>query len=461
MRRILVPVTLVIVFLGCKTRSAEPQAENKDSLAVISTANKQDSIELAQYSSSLTALFDSQLIKRNFNGAILVAKEGRVLYERYVGFANPRKIDILITDSTSFHLASTSKPFTGVAILKLVEQGKIALNDDIVCYFPDFPYANITVSDLLSHRSGLPNYLYFMDDREKWPAHKMVSNQDVLNFLVQYKPAPNFRAGSRFNYCNTNYVLLALIVEKVTGINFPQYLKKTIFDPLGMNHTFVYTPADSGKVIMSYKPSGDIWINDQFDDTYGDKNVYSTPRDLYRWDRGLYDPDFIRQTLLDSAFQPLSHERPSIHNYGLGWRMLNLPNGKNVIYHNGKWHGFTPAFARLTDEKTVIIILGNQYNTNMYHAAKDAYNVFGNYMQNEPDVEEGTAPAPAPVAAPKLAKEPKKAQTSATVKKQSSAKNVQKKKNVATPAKRTGAQVAKKPATISKKTMAKPREKKK
>ena len=112
---------------------------------------------------------------------------------------------------------------------------------------------------------------------------------------------------------------------------------------------------------------------------------------MVKWDAALYN-NFINPTLLDSAYQPLSNESHSTHNYGLGWRMLNLSNGKKVIYHNGKWHGFTPAFARLIDEKAVIIILGNQMNKNIYSAAKKAYNVFGNYLQSDSSEEDDNSP---------------------------------------------------------------------
>lgn len=404
MRRFIVPLCLALVFVACKSGSSNPSQTPEDSASTgyaLPAPEKLKDGELAMYQTRLTELFDKHLINRNFNGAILVAKGGNIVYEKYVGFTDPKAKITPITDSSSFHLASTSKPFTGVSILRLVQKGKVHLTDDLTQYFPGFPYPGVTVKDLLSHRSGLPNYLYIMEDKEKWPAHKMVTNNDVLNFLVQYKPDLSYRTGARFSYCNTNYVLLALIIEKVTGTPYPQYLSENIFRPLGMDHTFVYTPTDSGRVIMSFKPSGALWDQDIFDHTYGDKNIYSTPRDMMKWDAALYNNQFIRQTLLDSAYQPLSNETPSTHNYGLGWRLLSLPNGKKVIYHNGKWHGFSPAFARLTDEKAVIIILGNQYNSNIYKAAKLAYNVFGDYMQNDTQAEEEPNIAPPPVAVQK------------------------------------------------------------
>jgi CubicO group peptidase (beta-lactamase class C family) len=135
----------------------------------------------------------------------------------------------------------------------------------------------------------------------------------------------------------------------------------------------------------SFQHNGGHWQNDMMEGTAGDKNIYSTPRDLLKWDQALYTDQFLSKTLLDSAYQPNSNERPSIHNYGLGWRMLNLPNGKKVIYHFGRWHGFNAAFARLTDERVTIVILGNKYNSSIYSVARKAYDIFGDYNQNPND----------------------------------------------------------------------------
>lgn len=407
MRRCSVLFALAILFFACKSgakKNGTGTVNVSDTITPLAVEKISDK-DLIAYKTKLTALFDSNLISRNFNGGVIVAKGGNILYENYIGFSDPKTKKDPITDSTAFHLASTSKPFTGMAVLKLVQAGKLNLENDIRQYFPNIPYAGITIRDLLSHRSGLPNYLYFMADKQKWPADKRPNNNDVLNFLTQYQPALNYKPGTHFSYCNTNFVLLALILEKVTGTPYPEYMRNAIFQPLGMKHTFVYTPADSGHVIFSYKPSGAIWEQDIFDNTYGDKNIYSTPRDLVKWDAALYNPGFIDQTLLDSAFEPQSHETPSIHNYGLAWRMLDLPNGKKVIYHNGKWHGFTPAFARLLDEKAVIIILGNQYNNNIYGVAKLAYNVFGDYIQAQPEGEEDAATITATTAVPNTPKQ--------------------------------------------------------
>ena len=334
--------------------------------------------EFRKFYRSISGIMESELLNGNFNGGILVAKDGNIIYEHYKGFTNLKGPDS-VTANTPFHIASTSKTFTAVALLQLVQQGKLSLRDSLTKFFPGFPYPAVTVKMLLSHRSGLPNYVYFIPN-SKWDRKKMVYNQDVLDFLINKKPNADFIAGKRFAYSNTNFVLLAMIIEKLTGQPFPTYMQQHFFTPLQMNNTFIFTWSDSAKVLQSYTAGGRPWEYDNLEGTYGDKNVFSTPRDLLKWDQALYTEQFINKALLDSAFTPYSLERPSVHNYGLGFRMMLLPSGKKVIYHNGRWHGFNSAFARLTDEKATIIILGNRLSWKIYHTASKCYNSFGPYF---------------------------------------------------------------------------------
>jgi CubicO group peptidase (beta-lactamase class C family) len=345
-----------------------------------------------RYFRDISHFFDSTLLRRGFNGGILVAKDGAILYEKYAGYADLRTKDPF-TDSTSTHIASSGKTFTGMAILRMVQENKLSLDDPLEKFFPGFPYAGVTVKMLLNHRSGMPNYLYFMPKKE-WK-DRQVTNADVLNYLITAKPNRSASPDRRFSYSNTNYVLLALIIEKISGKPFPEFMKWQFFEPLGMTHTFVYSVSDTTKVICSYEPNGRVWTNDFLEGTYGDKNIYSTPKDLLKWDQAFYTDQIIRKTLLDSAFTPYSNERPSVHNYGLGWRLLMIPNGKKVVYHNGRWHGFNAAFARLIDEKVTIIILGNKYNSKIYSSARLAYDIFGHYKQgldNDDDEENNHPP---------------------------------------------------------------------
>jgi CubicO group peptidase (beta-lactamase class C family) len=151
-----------------------------------------------------------------------------------------------MTDSTPIHIASTSKTFTGVAVLQLAQENKLSLDDSIQKFFPRLPYHGVTVKMLLNHRSGLPNYVYFME-KAKRDKEKQVTNEEMLNVLYTETPGKYYQAGRRFSYSNTNYVLLAMIVERVTGMPFPKYMQQKFFDPLQMKHTHVYSLNDTSK----------------------------------------------------------------------------------------------------------------------------------------------------------------------------------------------------------------------
>lgn len=388
MKTIFYILGLLVVIYGCNDASSKNIAAlEEDSLQYYPpTPKRLSQQEFRQYQRELSAFFESHLLKRGFNGSILVAKDGAIIYEKYAGFADLRKRDSL-TSNTPLHIASTGKTLTAMAVLRLVQENKLSLDDSIQKFFPGLPYPDVTVRMLLNHRSGMPNYVYFLANVKEYK-DKYVTNNDVLTYLYEKKPARSFTPNRRFSYSNTNFVLLALIIEKISGQTFSAFMKEKIFTPLQMTNTYVFSMADTVKAVPSFNHNGGVWQNDMMEATYGDKNIYSTPQDLLKWDQALYTEQFLSKALLDSAFQPNSNERPSVHNYGLGWRMLNFRNGKKVIYHFGRWHGFNAAFARLTDERVTIIILGNKYNSNIYRVANKAYDIFGNYDQKY-DKEEG------------------------------------------------------------------------
>ncbi|NOT52620.1 MAG: beta-lactamase family protein [Chitinophagaceae bacterium] len=382
----------VILFYGCNNSGSPKEAD--DSLqyypSTPAALNKQ---EFRQYYRRLNELFDTTLLHGGFNGGILIARNGAIIYEKYTGLVDLRKKGPL-TENTSLHIASTTKTFTAIAVLRMIQESKLTLTDSVNKFFPGFPYPGITVKMLLNHRSGLPNYLYFMS-KEKWQklskergSKQYVTNKDVLKFLVDEKPDKSYSVNKRFNYCNTNYVLLALIVEKISGKPFPEYMQEKFFQPLQMQHTFVFTLKDTATAAPSFTNNGIYWEYDFLDATYGDKNIYSTPRDLLKWDQALYTEQIINAAFLDSAFTAYSFEKPGVHNYGLGWRLQLMPNGKKIVYHFGKWHGFNAAFTRLTDEKATIIILGSRFTRRIYGAAHLCYDIFGDYQQRPTDDDE-------------------------------------------------------------------------
>ncbi len=305
---------------------------------------------------------------RNFNGAMLVARKGVIIFEKYQGysdFATKSPID----KNTTFQLASTSKPFTAMAILYLQQEGKLNIHDPLQKYFPKLDYPGVTIQDLLDHRSGLPNYLYFCG--KYWKDNsELMTNKDVINIMEKYHPKAAFKPNTHYNYCNTNYALLGSIIEKVTDMRLGKYLEKVFFKPLGMKHTYIFNPnigAIKPDQAITYDYRTRPIANVCFDGVVGDKNVYSTVDDLLKWDQALYDGELFTKTSLQEAYTPYSNEHPGIKNYGLGWHLLCYPDGEKVVYHNGWWHGNTSSFYRFIDDTTTLIILSNRFNKMVYH----------------------------------------------------------------------------------------------
>lgn len=363
---------LSILFTACNTSAKKHDVSLDDSIVsyapppgVIAAADKKI------YHDGIQAYYDKYLVGRGFNGAILVAKKGNILFEDYHGKYNMQTGDTL-NQHSAFHLASVSKTFTGMAVLKLAEMGKLDLNDDVKKYLPTFPYDSVTIKLLLNHRSGLPNYTHFMENLG-WNKKQYCSNEDVLDYLVKYKPLGTGKPDTHFSYCNTNYTLLALIIEKASGMTYADFLKQTFFEPLHMDDTYVYNMAtDSARAMPSYDYRGRPEAVTFLDVNYGDKNIYSTPRDLLKWDQALYGNKLFSKQTLEKAFTPYSNERPGVRNYGLGWRMNVYPDGRKVIYHNGWWHGNNTVFIRMIADSVTIIVLGNKYNRNIYQSKKIA-----------------------------------------------------------------------------------------
>ena len=355
----------VVVLNSCNNASGNKTAA-KDPLSIsIPAPQKLSPIEFRNIYEKVEKYYDSTLARTGFNGGFLVAKNGNIIFEKYAGTVRLGQKEP-VTDSTAFHIASTSKTFTGMAVMKLVEEGKLNINDSLQKFFPGFPYTGMTVKMLLSQRSGLPNYGYYLE-KINWDQKMKISNADVLSTLIQYKPDLQYPMNKRFNYCNTNFVLLALIIEKVSGQKYADFLSQTFFKPLHMTHTYVFNWNDSATATPSYMWNGRQEAFTYLDITYGDKNIYSTVTDLLKWDQALYPGRLFKQSTLDSVFKPYSNERPGIHNYGLGWRMYTLANNKTIIYHNGWWHGNNATFYRVISEGISIIILGNKFNRNIYH----------------------------------------------------------------------------------------------
>jgi CubicO group peptidase (beta-lactamase class C family) len=304
-----------------------------------------------------------------FNGNVLIVQKGQILFQKSIGFAHLREKDSL-TNQSKFQLASLSKPFTAIAILKLVQEGKVSLDDSVQRFFPDFPYHGVKVDMLLSHRSGLPNYIYSFPDSVRH-GKKYPSNRTVMEWYAKVSPTPTpyNKPGRSFNYCNTNYCVLAAIVEQVTGAGFGNYLHNNIFAPLGMTKTFLVT--DTSDAAMQFRTVGHQYgrklEKDYYDEVVGDKGLYSTTQDIYRFYNGLSKGLLLDKQLLTEAFKPRSFERKGIRNYGYGFRMhINEDNTTRFIYHGGWWKGYNTMLWVCPEDEAVIIVLGNSYNRSTY-----------------------------------------------------------------------------------------------
>jgi len=312
------------------------------------------------------------------NFSFLVAKNGEVIYEKYQGTAN-REHSTALTAETPMHIASVSKVLTATAVLLLVDRKKIDLDQKVNTILDNFPYPEITVRTLLNHRSGLRNYAYFTEDKGVWDRHKTLSNQDVLDLMAQKNIQLEFPTDRHFAYCNTNYAILALIIEKITGLKYPEAMKQMVFKPLGMDHTYVFEfERDKDTATPSYKPSGMRLAWDYLDAVYGDKNIYSTPRDLLKFDMARKAPTFLKPKLRNQIYKGYSNEHKGTKNYGLGMRMIEWETGQKFYFHNGWWHGNTSSYISLVNENVTIIAISNKFSKNVYAVRKLAP-VFGDY----------------------------------------------------------------------------------
>ncbi len=305
-----------------------------------------------------------------FNGTVMIAKDGIPLYSAAFGYGNYAIKDTLTLQSP-IQLASVAKTFTSTAVLMMVEQGYFSLDDTLQKFFPEFPYRGITVGMLLSHRSGLPDYIYW-DRYFVGTDVTYLSNQKVVELFCTKKPAVRCSPDRMFIYCNSNYALLASIVETVSGKSFRSYMHDNIFGPLGMNNTYVYSCDDSVCSTISYESKyWREWKNGMYDGVVGDKGIYSSAEDMLKWDNALRGGLLISDDMTAEAYKPRSLDRYSFakereKNYGYGWRMTKQADKTYTIYHNGFWHGSNNVFARDLDDGYTVIVLGNKSNNNNY-----------------------------------------------------------------------------------------------
>lgn len=311
------------------------------------------------------SLFTTWQIHHIFNGNVLIVKGNKMVFEGSFGFKNCDKNDTLSKQS-AFQLASVSKQFTAAAIMQCIEKGKIKLTDSLGKYIPSLPFdSTITIHHLLSHSSGLPNYVPILDSlKEKEEKIDYYNHQTLVENLIKVKPKMLFKPGTAFQYNNTNYAFLAIIVEKVSGMKFGEYLTKNIFKPAKMTSSFCYDPKNKlpkQKIIYGHSDAGEVLFPNHLDGILGDKGVYTTYEDLLKWQKALFGYKIVNKTSLGLMTSPKhDFENTKNRNYGYGFRLKPWGNQKWVPYHTGWWHGYKTFFWINPVDKTTVILLGNR-----------------------------------------------------------------------------------------------------
>ena len=294
--------------------------------------------------------------RHEFTGEILVAQKGNVIYEGAFGVADLSTGQPYTTKTRSC-LASLSKPFTATAIMMLAEQSRLAYEDPLSRFLPGFSDAVgvVTIRHLLTHTSGIPDYPDLNADRPG------VTNAEILAALQKVQ-RPLFMPGQRYQYCNGGYVLLGLIVETISGHPLSRFLELHVFKPLAMTSTFVLISPDqkTADVARGYDAAGGA--DDFAGMETGDGGVYSTVRDLLRFDQALYTDALVNQRTLAEAFTPFP-VRDGNSTYGFGWNIVTDSTGRRV-WHQGNTGGFRAFIERRLADRITVIMLTNGGDTN-------------------------------------------------------------------------------------------------
>ena len=328
------------------------------SLTSIAFAGSGQGHEYGLVKHELQVYFDRLAEENAFSGSVLIAKQGKVLLKEGYGKADYEK-NKRNNPSTIFSIASLGKAFTSMSIMILEERGLLSVNDTIADHIPEFPHGDlITIHQLLSHSSGL----YLMVDNPL-----MIENsanyhtpEQVLEYFM-YEPL-RFEPGTQWEYCNSGFVTLGVIIERASGMNYRDFIKTNIFEPLGMIHTgydpddveFLNKRATGYDDILSDPPVESFHIHPTVIFSAGAH--YSTVKDMYKWDQALYTEQLVSAETLERIFTP------NLGGYGYGWYSDNLEIDGEVhkhIWHWGDYPGFHSFFSRLVDDNVTIIILSN------------------------------------------------------------------------------------------------------
>ncbi len=317
---------------------------------------------------------------KRFSGSILIAKNGHVLVNKGYGYAS-YGFEIKNSPETKFRIASLTKGFTAVAILQLEEKGLLSVDDELQKYISDYPQGDeITIKHLLTHTSGIPNHTEF----ENFNSERRVYEYSLLETIETFKSKPlEFNPGEKFDYSNSNYILLGFIIEQISQVSYDEYIRLNIFKPLEMNNSGFENPQE----IILNLAQGYCFKNNEIEkadfrdmsNAHASGALYSTIEDLYSWDRALYSEELISNESKEKMFTEFKA------NYGFGWGIVNVFNHK-MIAHSGEIDGFSSNISRFINDDISIIILSNFEHTPINRINKDLIAIVFNEKYTVPEI---------------------------------------------------------------------------
>lgn len=342
----------VITMLICSLTIGCTTSNNHQNSVPSSAAPKQTQPTASPEVESFSDKVDVYLNKLKFNGTVLLAKKGNILFRQGYGMANLQKKSPN-TPNNIFQIGSVTKQFTALAIMQLQEQGKLNVKDPIQTYLPDYPHGDkITIHHLLTHTSGIPNYTDFPDFLETIGQQVTVEQN-----LDKFKDKPlDFEPGSMSQYSNSGYIVLGAIIERVSKQTYENYIYEHIFKPLGMNDSgFRDGDVADKQFAVGYTKGLDTPSETPFVDTsntYSAGAIYSTIDDLYKWDRSLYTEQLIKKITAEAMFTPFKDL------YAYGWGVVD--EGRKIYAHTGRIPGFVAYLKHyMLDDMTVIVLSNN------------------------------------------------------------------------------------------------------
>lgn len=312
-----------------------------------------------------------------FNGNVLVAHKGYCIYNESFGYSDMLRRKKLEKNDI-FQLASVSKQFTAMAVMILKERNLLNYEDSVIKYIPEFPYPGITVRMLLNHTSGLPNYYWLVENH--WHGKGAPTNEEILEMMTEHKLNLYFTPGRRWDYSNTGYIVLASIVERISQQSFAEFMKENVFDPLKMNNSFVYSRTESDEKkerLIGYYYRGRRYrmipetVNDG---AVGDKGVYSTTEDLFKWDQALYNNKLVSEETINESISTFKLRNKYEIPYGFGFR-IRKRNNKKIAYHHGKWNGFRTSLFRYVEDTNTVIVLNHTSSSLNYSIIREIQQV--------------------------------------------------------------------------------------